>query len=71
MPKATRKEHIEAAATAHTDLNMFAVIDDLLDGSHVSAEAYDDVQIIIRLARRAQDRCMRRYDAAIAASLKG
>lgn len=70
MPKATRKDHIEAAATAHTDLNMFAVVDHLLDSSHVSADAYDDVRALIRLARKAQDNCLRRYDAAVAASLK-
>lgn len=64
--KMTTIEAAEAAAMAHTDMNIFEGIVSLLEGGLVSSGCQPDDFKIIEMARRAQRRCLKRYDAAIA-----
>lgn len=52
---------------AHTDLNIFAAVEALLEHSLVSVACYDEVQDIIARWRRAEQTCVGRYDATLAA----
>lgn len=54
------------AARAHTDLNIFAAVVSLLEGGHVSSDVQPFDFRIIRLAQQAQQRCLKRYDDAVA-----
>lgn len=66
MPRKTMttQEAAKAMAQAHTDLNVFGAIVELLEGGLVSADVQPDDFRIIDLAKRAQQRCLRRYDEA-------
>jgi hypothetical protein len=58
---------IEDAVRAHTDLNMFAAAEELVSSdSFMSADSYDDAQQIARLCQRAQQKCLARFDKAVA-----
>ncbi len=63
----TRGDLAEEVAKAHTDLNIFAAIEATLEGGIVSADVQPDDFAIIRICQRAQQRCLRRYDNALAA----
>lgn len=58
---------MEAAAVmvrAHTDLNIFAAVERLMEGGLVSSDSQPDDFKMIRMAQAAQRRCLARYDAA-------
>lgn len=58
---------IKAVTEAHTDLTVFAAIVAILEGGTVSARAQPDDFKVIALCQRAQQKCLRRYDRAVAA----
>ena len=65
-PTPEGRDYAKEAARAHTDLNIFHAVINLMDGGFVSAPAGPDAQRIVRLCRDAAERCLRRYDAALA-----
>ena len=66
MAKDRTRDAIQATAKAHTDLNLFAVAEEICSsGSFMSAESYADAQRIAAMCRRAQQRCLARYDKAM------
>lgn len=65
MPRA-KNEYVKAAVEAHADLNIFAAVVAMLEGGTVSARAQPDDFKVIALCQRAQQRCLRRYDRALA-----
>lgn len=67
MNAAKQKELIKAAVEAHADLNIFAAVVAILEGGTVSASAQPDDFKVIALCNSAQQKCLRRYDRAIAA----
>lgn len=66
--KQNRAKHINVAAVAYTDMCIFAAVIELLEGGLVSADVQPDDFKIIEIAKRAQQKCLRRYDAAIEAA---
>ena len=58
------KDHAQEMAEAHTDLSVFAAVVALLEGGLLSAGAQPDDFKIIALAKRAQVKCLRRFDRA-------
>jgi len=62
----TTQQAAEAAARAHTDLNIFGGIALLLEGSLLSVESQRDEFVMVAQCRRAEQNCLRRYDAAMA-----
>lgn len=63
----TRAQLVKDAAVAHTDLNVFAAVQIMLESSLQSASCESEAATIIALAKSAQQTCLRRYDAAMAA----
>lgn len=63
----TTKTLAKVAAKAHTDLNIFAAVQSLMESSLVSSDSHADEARIVSLARAAQQRCLKRYDNAMAA----
>lgn len=60
------RDRIHEAAEAHTDLNMFYACISLMEGGHVSAAAHPDQVRLVALCRKAAEKCLRRYDRAVA-----
>lgn len=54
------------AAAAHTDLSLFAAVVALLEHSIQSSAREDASRKIIAIAEAEQQRCLRRYDRALA-----
>lgn len=67
-PKKTRKQYIEEAAYAHTDMALFDTIHELLQGA--TSDSLGAVSHIQRACRAEIQRCLTRYDAAVAAAEK-
>lgn len=67
MAKKSRKQLIKEAVEARSDLNIFAAVVAILEGSTVSADAQPDDFRIIGMCQRAQQKCLRRYDRALEA----
>lgn len=68
MPKRkSQKQLVQDAVEAHSDLNVFAAVVSMLEGGTVSSSAQPDDFKIIAQCERAQQRCLVRYDAALAA----
>lgn len=59
-------EAAKAAARAHTDLNVFEGIVQMLEGGLVSADSYPAADRIIAICRKHEQVCLRRYDRALA-----
>jgi hypothetical protein len=53
------------AATARSDLNMFAAVTALMENSLVSSNCYAAEQRIIKICQAEQSKCLARFDAAI------
>ena len=64
-------KRIKEAATAHTDLNIFAAVQALMERSLLSTESHADEQHIVAICLRAQQKCLKRYDRAVAKLAKG
>lgn len=61
------KDHLKEACQAHTNLNIFAAVVSLLEGGHLYGCDNDAAaQRIIGICKREQDKCLRRYDHALA-----
>lgn len=65
------RKWLKALVEAHTDLNMFAAVVAMLEGSIVSVSAQPDEFKVIALCQKAQLKCLRRYDRALKALTKG
>lgn len=63
----TKRALIKTAAEAYADLNIFAACVAILEGGTVSADAQPDDFKVIALCLKAQQRCLKRYDRAMAA----
>lgn len=61
---AFKTDYVREASQAHTDLNVFAAVIVLLENSLNTARTYRSAQAIIKIAKREQQRCLRRYDEA-------
>lgn len=61
----TQKQLVKDAAAAHSDLNIFAAIVEMLEGGTVSSDAEPYDAKVISLCQRAQQQCLRRYDRAM------
>lgn len=60
---------IKAAARAHTDLNIFAVVAAVLEGGHVyTAIGHAEAGAIIRRCKAVQQRLLREYDRNVKAA---
>lgn len=62
----TIKEIVEEAAQAHTDLNVFGAVVQLLEGGLLSSDSQPDDFRIIRICNSAEQKALHRYDAALA-----
>lgn len=64
------KDPVRIAAVAHTDLNIFAAVVSLLESSLQSNQktVHSSSTKIIRIAKQEQQRCLIRYDEAVAAA---
>jgi len=60
------RDHAKDAAKALSDLNMFTAIQVLCESSLISADAFSDEERINKVCRAAIQRCLRRYDRALA-----
>jgi hypothetical protein len=52
----------KAAAKAHTDLTVFHGVIQLMEGGLLSADSYGDAERIIKICKRASQKCLARYD---------
>lgn len=70
MPK--KPDYIKEAAQAHTNLNVFASVVSILEGGHLYG-CYSDraAQRIIDICKAEQDKCLARYDHAVAVVTNG
>jgi len=59
-------DHIRSATKAHTSLTLFAAVAEMATGADVSADYYGYSQRIAKIARDAQQRCLRDHDKAVA-----
>lgn len=66
MSEKTRKDHIEAAAKAHTDLNLLHAIIALCEHSLFSTDCHGVERHIVKYCMAEGDKCLRRYDEAMA-----
>lgn len=67
-----KSDYIKQAAEAHTNLNVFASVVSLLEGGHLYGATSDrTAQRIIEICKAEQDRCLARYDSAVAAATNG
>jgi hypothetical protein len=60
-----QREFIIAAATARTDLNIFEAVVRLVEGGMVGSDCYRAAERIVSISRAEQQKCLRRYDAAL------
>ena len=60
----TTQDAAEVMARAHTDLNIFAAVERIMEGGLVSSDSQPDDFKMIRMAQSAQRRCLARYEAA-------
>lgn len=60
------KTHAENAALAHTDLNIFEAVVALMEHSLLSAACFKAEAKIIAICKREGQKCLARYDAALA-----
>jgi hypothetical protein len=60
----TTQQAAQAMAEAHTDMNLFAAVERLMEGGLVSSDAQPDDFKIIKAAQDAGRRAFRRYEAA-------
>lgn len=60
------RKHITDATEAHSDLNLFASIVALLESGLNHSPTYAAAERIISICKREQDKCLRRFDAAMA-----
>lgn len=60
----SQRMHIQAAAMALSDLNMFAAVQALMEHSLVSSACYAAEAAIVAVCRAEQQKCLQRYDAA-------
>jgi hypothetical protein len=67
MKRKSKAEFLKDATEAHTDINMFAAVVAMLEGGTMSAGAQPDDFKIIALCKRAQQRCLHRFEQAHAA----
>lgn len=70
----SRKDHLRAAAEAHTDMNIFESIKILLDGGVVhswSERTLRAIERITAICQREQQALLREYEAAAAAISTG
>jgi hypothetical protein len=58
------KDPMQEAADAVSDLNIFAAVVKIMEGSLVTAACFPSAQRIIKLAIAEQQRCLKRYDKA-------
>lgn len=66
--KRPSRDRLKEAMHAHTNLNTFAAVVSLLEGGHLYGATSDGAaQRIIEICKAEQDRCLARYDAAVAA----
>ena len=70
-----RKRAVRDAAEAHTNLNIYAAVVTILEGGHLYGAADGGSGLpaqfkIIRICQVEQAKWLRKYDAAIARSLK-
>lgn len=59
------------AAEALSDLNTFAIIEALAEGSFIHAPSFDAASHIANICRIEQQICLRRYDEAMAGVATG
>lgn len=63
-----KKKIIKEASYAHSDLNLFASIETLLEGGHLyQSESQLTAEKIIKICKAEQQKCLRAHDAAIRA----
>jgi len=63
------RDHIKAAAEAHTNLNVFATVVSILEGGHLYGATSDRAaQRIIELCKAEQSKCLARFDRAVCLS---
>jgi hypothetical protein len=68
MPYTDKGRHIEKAAKALADLNIFAAVMVIMEGSIVSSDSDGAAAKIIRICKAQQQVCLARYDAAMKAA---
>lgn len=62
----TGTDYAKEAARAHTELCLFATVVTIMEGGNIKAKSQAAAQEIITLAQEEQQRCLHRYDVAIA-----
>ena len=70
MSKPTRAQHIEDAATAHSDLNVFYAVIALMEASLISSKHHAAEGRIVKICKDEGARCLRDYDLATARAIK-
>jgi hypothetical protein len=61
------KELLKQATEAHTDLNVFYGVISLMEGGLLGPDSYEDAERIIAICKSTSQKCLRRYDKAVAA----
>ena len=62
---------VKAAARAHSDLHVFAAVMALMESSLVSADSFAAEERIVKICRAEQQKCLARYDRAVAMAVGG
>lgn len=67
--KRTRKEYIEEAADARSDLNIFYAVIALMEGSLLSTPCYSVEGRIVKICKDEAAKCLARMDRAVAKAI--
>jgi hypothetical protein len=68
--KKTQKELIKLAARAYADLHIFAAVIAMMESYLVSSETFTAEARIVVICKAEEQKCLRRYDRALAALAK-
>lgn len=60
------KDYMDDAAKARSDLNIFYGVVALLEGGTISSDSHGPQEQIIKLCKRASEKCLQRMDDAMA-----
>ena len=63
-----RSKSAKQAAEALSDLNSFAIVVSILEGSHIHAASQDAARKIIQICKTEQQKLLRQYDLSIKAT---
>lgn len=68
--KKTRKDHIQAANRAHTQLCLFEAVVRILEGGDIKSESHMAASMVINMCKEHQGHLLKLYDAAMAAATR-